>query len=313
MNLGIVEDVLLRALQSRLGSDVECHAGPAVCGPVTGMRAQVFVHATAFTDFGAVTAEGAHIARQRVRLDSGASGFTEQRPAAIDIEATCICAQHGQAQALAGLVAPVLLEALETLAPPLLSDPADAARRLRFGDHRAHVHAQRSQRLMHDRVGAAQVVLGLRLDGFLHVLLARQGGLVKHSAYQAPLRLQIQANPDGNDVQREQVLLHNDGKSAVDLGGWTLHDAARRPHVYAFAATRRLDAGATLRLWTGRGSDDAGNAYWGRRQAVWNNTGDVAILRDPDGAERARATWAPPLPEPPAAAPKRPHKRASRG
>lgn len=313
MNLGIVEDVLLRALKSRLGGDVECRAGPAFCGPATGLRAQVFVHAAAYADFGAVTADGAHTTRQPVRLDNGASGYTEQRPGAIDIEATCLCAEHGQAQVLAGLVAPVLLEALETLAPPLLSDPTDPARRLRFSDHRAHVQAQHSQRLLHDCVAAAQVVLRLRLDGFLHVLLARQGGLVKHSAYLAPLRLEILADPAGSDVQREQVLLHNEGDSAVDLGGWTLHDAARRPHVYTFAATRRLAAGATLRLWSGRGSDDAGNAYWGRRQAVWNNTGDLAVLRDPDGGERARATWSPPLPELPAAAPKRRRAPPSRG
>jgi hypothetical protein len=38
---------------------------------------------------------------------------------------------------------------------------------------------------------------------------------------------------------------------------------------------------------------------------VWNNTGDVAVLRDPDGAERARASWSPPLPVPPAQAPAR--------
>ena len=305
MNLGIVEDYLLRALQSRLGTDVEMRAGPAFCGPATGLRAQVFVHAVAFSDFGGVTAEGARTSRQPVALDGGASGFTEQRPGAIDIDVSCICAQHGQAQVLAGLVVPVLLEALETLAPPLLSDPADATRRLRFGDHQAHVRALRSLRLVHDCVGAAQVVLSLRVDGFLHVLLARKGGLVKQSAYLAPLRLEIQADPDGSDVQREQVLLHNEGDSAVDLGGWTLHDAARRPHVYTFAATCRLGAGSTLRLWSGRGSDDAGNVYWGRRQAVWNNTGDVAILRDPDGTERARASWSPPLPEVPAAPPKR--------
>jgi hypothetical protein len=298
MNLGIVEDLLLRALRARLGGDVECRAGPAFGGPATGLRAQIFVHATGFTDLGEITAEGATIARQAVVLDGGASGFTEQRPGAIDIEICCVCARHDQAQVLAGLVVPALLEALETLAPPLLSDPADATRRLRFGDHRARLRAQRSQRVVHDGVAAAQVVLSLRLDGFLHLLLARPGGLVRRSAYLAPLRLEIVADPEGSDVQHEQVLLHNEGDDAVDLGGWTLQDAARRPHVYTFAATRRLGAGRTLRLWSGRGNDDDDNVYWGRRQAVWNNSGDIALLRDPDGVERARASWLPALPEP---------------
>lgn len=305
MNLGIYEDVLLRALRARIGGDIDWSAGPPWRGHATGLRAQVFVHAAGYSDAGGVTADGAHTARQPVTLPGGVSGFAEQRPGRIDIEVSCLCAQHAQAQQLAGLAVPVLLEALETLAPPLLSDPLDTTRRLRFADHSAHLHAQRSQRVLHDCVAAAEVVLTLRLDGFLHVLMARPGGLVRHSAYVAPLRLAIQADPAGRDVQAEHVLLHNEGDSVVDLGGWTLRDAARRPHVYGFAAGRRLAAGATLRLWSGRGKDDADNAYWGRRAAVWNNTGDVAVLCDPEGAERARASWSPPLPEVPVAAPKR--------
>lgn len=305
MNLGLFEDVLLRALRARIAGDIDWSAGPAWRGPATGVRAQVFVHALGYADAGGVTAEGARTARQPVTLPGGASGFVEQRPGCIDIEVSCICARHAQAQQLAGLAAPVLLDALETLAPPLLGDPLDGTRRLRFADFRAHLHAQRSQRLLHDCVAAAEVVLTLRLQGFLHLQLARPGGLVKHSAYDAPLRLEIVADPAGPDLHAEHVRLQNLGDAAIELGGWTLHDAARRPHVYAFAAGRRLAAGATLAVWSGRGSDDAGNVYWGRRAAVWNNSGDVAVLRDPDGAERARASWQPPLPEVPAAVPKR--------
>lgn len=309
MNLALFEDVLLRALQARIGGDIDWHAGPAWRGPATGLRAQVFVHAAGYADAGGATADGAQTARRPVTLPDGASGYIEERPGTVDIEIHCLCAQHAQAQQLAGLVVPVALEALETLAPPLLSDPLDVTRRLRFADFRAHVRAQASHRLLHDAVAAAEAVLTLRLDGFLHLLLARRGGLVRHSAHGAPLRLEIRADPAGRDIQTEHVLLHNAGDATVDLGGWTLHDAARRPHVYTFVADRRLAAGATLRLWTGRGKDDAGNVYWGRRAAVWNNTGDVAVLRDAEGAEQARAAWSPPLPELPAAAPGRPRAR----
>ena len=305
MNLGVLEDYLLRTLQARLGGDVDCRAGPAFCGPASGLRAQVFVHAASFSDDGGVTPDGARIGRQPTRLDGGASGFIEPRPGHIDIEVTCLCARHTQAGVLAGIVAPVVLEALERLSPPLLTDPADHLRRLRFADHRAHLHAQRSQRVLHDCVAVAQVVIVLRLEGFLHMLLARPGGLARESAYALPLRLEILADPAGQDVQAEQVLVHNDGDTAVDLGGWMLHDAAKRPNVFTFAATQRLAAGTTLRLWSGRGIDDVGNLHWGRRKAVWNNTGDVAILRDPDGAERARASWSPPLPEPATTPPRR--------
>jgi hypothetical protein len=46
-----------------------------------------------------------------------------------------------------------------------------------------------------------------------------------------------------------------------------------------------------VRVWTGRGTNDAENLYWGRRQAVWNNTGDLAILRDVAGAEVSRFAY----------------------
>ena len=41
------------------------------------------------------------------------------------------------------------------------------------------------------------------------------------------------------------------------------------------------------------GGGGVSEAVPGRRQAVWNNTGDIAILRDPDGVERARAVCVP--------------------
>lgn len=298
MNLGLVEEALRRSVQAALGGEVDCRAGPAFCGPASGLQPQVFVHAAGFIDSGGVTREGGEVARQPLRLPDGATGFAEQRPACIEFEVSCLCAQHGQAQLLAGRVAPLLLEALERLAPPLLSDPSDALRRLRFADHRAHLRAQRSSRLMHDCVPLAQVQLQLRLEGFLHVQLARQGGLQRESLYAWPLRLEIEADPQGRDLQVERVLLHNDGDGTLVLAGWCLQDAARRPNIYRFESQRRLPAGATLSLWSGRGKDDAGNAYWGRRRAVWNNTGDVALLVDPDGVERARASWSPPLPVP---------------
>lgn len=296
MNLAILEEHLLAALQTTLGGDVDLRSGPPASGPATGLRAQLFVHAAAYRDGGGTTPDGTRVARHPWALDKARSGFSEARPGTIDIEVSCICAQLGQAGVLAGLVVPTLLESLETLAPPLLSDPADAARQLRFGDGTACVHAVRSERIDAGGVPAGRVTITLRVDGFLHVHLASADRLQPKSVHQASLRLRIVADPDGTDVQREHVAVHNDGHRAVVLGGWTLRDAAKRPHVYVFPPTRRIAAGRVLRVWTGRGTDDADNVYWGRRKAVWNNTGDVARLLDPDGVERAQASWTPPLP-----------------
>lgn len=200
MNLGILEDHLLRALRVRLGEGVQWHAGPAYSGPATGVRTQVFVHA-AFDDGAGFAADAAKVARARqpVVLDGWRQRLRRTADsAAIDIDIVGVCAQHAAAQALAGLAAPLALGGPGEAAPPLLTDPTDATRRLRFGDHRAHVLSLRSQRLAHEGVPAAQVVLGLRLQGVLHVSLARSGGLVPLSTSAAPLRLEIQARPRGH-------------------------------------------------------------------------------------------------------------------
>jgi hypothetical protein len=44
-------------------------------------------------------------------------------------------------------------------------------------------------------------------------------------------------------------------------------------------------------LWTKAGTNEAGNLYWGNRAAIWNNTGDTAVLRDAAGTEISRFSY----------------------
>ena len=302
MNLGVIESHLQRALQARLGAAVDVQTGPAHAGPASGLRAQVFVHAARFTDLGGRTADGAVVARRPLAVAGGLAGFAEARPVQIDIDITCVCGRHAQAQALAALVAAPALLALETLQAVPLGDPGDAQLRLRLGDHQALLQAAGSSREMHDGVALAQAQLSLRLQGFLHVQLLRPGGLGKASLYDLPVGLDLLADPAGADLATERLCLRNLGTAMLDLSGWWVQDAApRRPHRYLFAAGRLLAPGASLCLFSGRGTDGPGAVYWGRRQAVWTNTGDVARLFDPDGIERARAEHLLPAPAAPPA------------
>ena len=94
----------------------------------------------------------------------------------------------------------------------------------------------------------------------------------------------IQANAPGNDAENpngEWVEIVNEGSEAVNLGGYSLKDAAT--HIYTFPAFT-LQPGATVHLYTGQGQDDASSLYWGlAEEAVWNNGGDSAFLRDSEG------------------------------
>ena len=98
----------------------------------------------------------------------------------------------------------------------------------------------------------------------------------------------IAFDPPGDDVQGEYVTLRNTGGSAVTMTSWTLRDLAN--NTYTFPAFT-LAAGAEVRIWTRAGTDDARNLFWGRTQAVWNNTGDTAILRDAGGTEIGRYSY----------------------
>jgi endonuclease G len=87
----------------------------------------------------------------------------------------------------------------------------------------------------------------------------------------------------------EYVVIHNGGGSAADMTNWTLRDLANNTYIFpAFS----LAAGTDVKVWTKAGANDAGNLYWGRGTAVWNNTGgDTAILQDANGTEITRYSY----------------------
>ena len=86
---------------------------------------------------------------------------------------------------------------------------------------------------------------------------------------------------DHIDPNGEWVELTNAGDAPLDLEGYTLADEG--PHTYTFGPFV-LAPGATVRIHTGRGTDTPTERYWGLAgEAVWNNDGDTAYLRDPAG------------------------------
>ena len=85
-------------------------------------------------------------------------------------------------------------------------------------------------------------------------------------------------NPAGDDVQGEYVRLENKGGTTAVLTGWTLSDDDS--HVYNFPGGFTLAPGAAVLVWVKSGANNATNLYWGSAQAFWNNTGDVAFLRN---------------------------------
>ncbi len=67
---------------------------------------------------------------------------------------------------------------------------------------------------------------------------------------------------------------------SADMTGWQLFDESGQ--VYVFPRFT-LSPGASIKVFTARGSDGAAELYVGRGSPVWNNDGDTAILKDARG------------------------------
>lgn len=291
MNLGAFEAPVLRRLSDTLGSTIQWRRGPVRSDPASGLLAEVFLHAARFEDLdGQLPGGGGARAGHWPAQVGNAHGWREARPARIEFDVGCVCGRPDQAQELSGHVVPIVLETLSRLADVRLTAPSDAERVLRFAHHDA-VIVRQAAAWMDD---AACVTTTLRMTGVLQVQVVAADGLAAIDPYARPITLQLEAGPAGSDIAAERVRLSLERGDPVDLAGWQIRDAAG--HVHRFAPGTRLTVDHELSLWSGRGKATPTDVYWGRRKPVWNNTGDIALLLDPDGHERARASWQPPLP-----------------
>jgi hypothetical protein len=99
--------------------------------------------------------------------------------------------------------------------------------------------------------------------------------------------VKIYFDPPGADtgsnssLNAEWIRLKNTGTKARALTGWRVHDRGR-DHLYTFG-TYTLGAGKTVTIHTGNGSNTARNRYWRLDNYVWNNDGDKATLKKPNG------------------------------
>ena len=107
-----------------------------------------------------------------------------------------------------------------------------------------------------------------------------------------PVVVEIHADAPGADrtnLTREFVVLRNPGRRPLGVDNWTVADADG--HRYRFPPTATLPANETVTLHTGIGRDTSRHRYWNRSTPVWNNAGDVVVVRDADGQERARRAY----------------------
>lgn len=98
---------------------------------------------------------------------------------------------------------------------------------------------------------------------------------------------------DSANLNGEYVVIRNAGSDPVNLGGWTIQDNSSN-HRYSFPPGSMLGSSETVTLHTGCGTDGGGDLFWCEEgSAVWNNDGDTAYLRDPNGNIHHYLTYQP--------------------
>jgi endonuclease YncB( thermonuclease family) len=116
-------------------------------------------------------------------------------------------------------------------------------------------------------------------DGDTAYLYDPSDNLVQKLTYPAPYSVSVsKISLSGDTLNDEYVDVTNDGSSKLDMSGWTLEDEAG--YTYTFPDSFTLDAGATVRVHTGDGTDTSTDLYWGRGSGVWNDDGDTAYVYD---------------------------------
>lgn len=88
---------------------------------------------------------------------------------------------------------------------------------------------------------------------------------------------------DDNDNKNGEWVTIRSRSGAADLTGFVLKDESAS-HRYTFPDGFVLAEGASVRVFSGCGSNSENQLYWcNSRSAVWNNSGDTAFLLDPNG------------------------------
>ncbi|EMA68188.1 beta-lactamase [Halorubrum aidingense JCM 13560] len=97
------------------------------------------------------------------------------------------------------------------------------------------------------------------------------------------------AGDDRENLNDEYVVFENTGDDPIEMGGWTVEDEAGRS--YEIPSGFTLDAGATVTVRTGSGTDTDTELYWGSSSPVWNNDGDTVMVSNGDGERVLEVTY----------------------
>jgi murein DD-endopeptidase MepM/ murein hydrolase activator NlpD len=93
---------------------------------------------------------------------------------------------------------------------------------------------------------------------------------------------------DPVDGEWVEVAVRPGAPRGMSLKGWSIANAAGE--VFRIPAGELLP-GESLRIWSNRAAPGPGALSWGRTTEAWDDLGDCAVLRDPDGNVRGTLAY----------------------
>ncbi len=167
----------------------------------------------------------------------------------------------------------------------------DVERRDQYGRELAYVYRDDGTFVNHEMLRAGYAQAYTVPPNVLHALVAiqaemaaRESGSGLWARSELPLEItHLQHDAPGRDEENpggEWIEIENTGRVAVALENVSIRDEANNVYVFADGD---LGPGQVVRVHSGRGDDAPGRRFWGESRAIWNNGGDAAILRDPEG------------------------------
>lgn len=99
-----------------------------------------------------------------------------------------------------------------------------------------------------------------------------------------PIRItKIHYGQSGSNLDTEYIVFKNTTSKTRYLTGWRIISAPQTDNQYYVFPSTAVKPGATVTLYTGKGTNSVGKRYWGSADPRWDNDGDKAILRNKAG------------------------------
>lgn len=87
----------------------------------------------------------------------------------------------------------------------------------------------------------------------------------------------------GTNLDTEYIVFKNTTAKKRWISGWRVISSPSTDNQRYVFPTTAIPAGGSLVLYSGRGVNAPGKRYWNSASPIWNNNGDLAVLRNASG------------------------------